>query len=115
MNIKQIHDDINKAMQEIAEKHGMICPPNTLRYSDSDCKVQVQLVKARENTNSTKATGHDPIKMGWARPGDKAIVILRGVRQEVVITKNTGRGKYHFQDSLGRPMAGPYALFTQVD
>jgi nitrogenase molybdenum-iron protein alpha/beta subunit len=111
MNVKQIHDEISAAMRQIAEKHGMVYTPSTLRYSDADCRVTIQLVKAAGK--ESQSNGYDAVKMGFATPGTSAYVILNGKREKVLITKNTGRGRYHFQTSTGHPMAGPYALFTQ--
>ena len=109
MNVDQIHAEINAAIACIAEKHGLVYPPNTLRYSDTQITVKIQMVKPTESVKSDV----DMINTGHGQVGDIAFVNYAGRRQQVLITKRTGRGHYHFQMEDGRIMSAHYSLLFQ--
>ena len=98
--VNQLHQEIAEAMKEIAEKHGLIYVPGTLRYSTNDAAIQVKFVNA--STGADDQVPENFVKMGFAAVGSTIKVPVGAGRFEDCVVLKAARSKY----TVRRPGGG---------
>ena len=90
-----IHKAIDEAMEEVARKFGMTFVKGTLRYTDTDCRLEVRLITITEGKDETS---DNMVRMGYARPGTKIMVgkygpgtVLKAVRRKYTVKLDSGK------------------------
>lgn len=105
--VKALHQDIDKALVQVAKKHGFTYLPAGLRFTDLDIKGQILFVLDGKEQQLVQArTGH--LAIGDLKIGERVSIVGKADYVTYTIEKFTPQGGSHIvRDSDGKRFRCP--------